>query len=132
MDVEYQPIEETTMSTTETTVIETTIAEESTTSIETTTEEDITESTSVLETPTQKKPNVSITQKQETTTKQKETTTSSTTQEQKEMITVWVTPNGKKYHIDKDCPGENAYSVSKPIDSIASKDWCGNCSKEMK
>jgi hypothetical protein len=63
-------------------------------------------------------------------TTEKPTTT--TTEEVVQTITVWVTPSGKKYHIDKECPGDAAYAIQKPIDSISSGDWCGTCSKEMK
>lgn len=73
-----------------------------------------------------------------TTATKKETTTTvpvptkPTTTQPMDMITVWTTPKGKKYHIDKDCPGENAKSRRISQSSISSEDWCNTCSKEMK
>jgi hypothetical protein len=47
-------------------------------------------------------------------------------------ITVWRTPKGKKYHIDKECAGPTGISYEVEIDSISSEDWCGTCATEYK
>lgn len=114
---------------TETTILneelENTVSENETTTITyfytTPTEKPITTTTQIYTTTTE--PIITTTQIYTTTT---------TTTEPVEMITVWVTQSGKKYHIDPECPGSNAYAIERPINSISSEDWCGNCSTEYK
>ena len=48
------------------------------------------------------------------------------------FITVWKTPKGKKYHIDKECAGPNGIPYEIEIESIKSEDWCGTCATEYK
>ena len=47
-------------------------------------------------------------------------------------ITVWKTPKGKKYHIDKECAGPTGIFYEVEIDSISSEEWCGICATEYK
>ena len=115
-------------------VIETTSLNEE---FENTVSENETTTITYFYTTTTEKPITTTTQTYTTTTEPIITTTqihttTITTTEPVEMITVWVTPSGKKYHIDPDCPGSNAYAIEKPINSISSEDWCGNCSTEYK
>ena len=41
--------------------------------------------------------------------------------------TVYVTPNGEKYHLDPDCGGENSYAI--PFDQIGGRTPCQKCAQ---
>lgn len=111
-----------------------TLSENTTTVQETTISATTTQTETTLSTTKQSTTTTITTAEKETTTKAPVTikSTTTTTTQPMDMITVWTTPKGKKYHIDKDCPGENAKSSRVSQSSIKSEDWCNTCSKEMK
>ncbi len=62
---------------------------------------------------------------QQTITESAETTTATTvTQNSK---TVYITPSGKRYHLNPSCGGKNSFSVS--IDDVGSRTPCQKCAQ---
>ena len=107
------------------------LSENITTAQETTASTITTQTETTLSTIKQSTTTAITTIEKKTTTKVP-TTIKPTTTQPMDMITVWTTPKGKKYHIDNECPGENAKSRRVSQSSIKSEDWCNTCSKEMK
>ena len=66
------------------------------------------------------------TTKKPTTTK-KVTTTKKPNSGKTDGKTVYVTPSGKRWHLDPDCPGKNGYAVS--IDEVGSRTPCQKCAQ---
>ena len=87
-----------------------------TTEAETTTEITTIEKTTVAETTTEKAPETEKT----TTEKVQET-------EKPAGRTVYITPSGKKYHLDPDCGGKNSRAVS--IDNVGGRGPCNKCAQ---
>ena len=125
------PTNTTTQKENSTTEKESTTQKQSTTEKDTTTEK---QTTAKKETTTQKQATTKkpATTKKETTTKKTTTTKKSTTKrdnvdDQFNGRTVYITPNGKRYHYDPDCGGENSYEVS--INSVGGRTACKKCAQ---
>ena len=62
-----------------------------------------------------------------TTKKTTEVTTAKLTEEQKNSITVYVTPSGKRYHLDPDCGGKNSSATDLDRAINMGKTPCKKC-----
>ena len=63
---------------------------------------------------------------QQTTTESAETTTTTTTVIPNSK-TVYITPSGKRYHLNPTCGGKNSYAVS--IDNVDGRTPCQKCAQ---
>ena len=95
----------------------------STTKEDETTERATTEKQSVATTKT------TIQTKETTTKKTTEVTTAKPTEEQKNSITVYVTPSGKRYHLDPDCGGKNSSATDLDRAINMGKTPCKKCAQ---
>ncbi len=121
--------ETTTEKKTATTQKETTTEKKTTTTKKVTTTEKKTTTTKKATTTKATTTKAPTTTKKVTTTK-KPTTTKKVTMKQNGKTdgkTVYVTPNGERYHLDPDCPGKNGYAVS--IDEVGSRTACKKCAQ---
>ena len=106
-----------------------TITKEDTKTDRTTTKKQTAEATKRTTT-TQKASAENITTVKTTTTKQKtKATTVKTTEEQKNSITVYVTPSGKRYHLDPDCGGKNSSATDLDRAINMGKTPCKKCAQ---
>ena len=67
------------------------------------------------------------TTKQQTVNEKETTTEKEVTTEKPAGRTVYVTPNGKRYHFDPDCGGENSRATS--IDNVGGRTPCQKCAQ---